>query len=117
MKRFKRSKKAIKVCRMENEKLVSAFNDGYVVAYERGKWTKRPKGCGPLAVFDTMESAEDFVIGECMSHDRKFLCCKYKPSKEEFLYKIYRDGSVQQSFHTPTGTMFADKVKILEKVK
>ena len=117
---FKRSKIGIKVCRScrFSEKFRSAFADGRIVDYKIGKWTKRPKDCGPLAVFDNLESAEEFSNLSFLDvNNRAFFSCKYKPSKEITLYKKYKGGKITERFVLPNGTILADKVKILKEVK
>ncbi|KKK65798.1 hypothetical protein LCGC14_2970470 [marine sediment metagenome] len=98
-----------------SEKFRSAFADGRVVDYEIGKWTKRPKDCGPLAIFGTLNQALVFVDSSYI--DRTYFHCKYKPSKEITLYKKYKGGEITEKFVLPNGTILADEVKILKEVK
>lgn len=109
---MKRSKRGVKICRKDYlvEKLVSCFNDGKVVEYKLNKWTKRPKKCGPLAVFDSIESARFFINPK--GENKLFFRCKYKESGENVLYKPYKTCN-----YAPDDTIFADKVKILEEIK
>ncbi|KKM61867.1 hypothetical protein LCGC14_1527360 [marine sediment metagenome] len=111
---FKKSKKGIKVCRIEGKKLISAFFSGRDVKYKIGGWTKKPKKCGPLAIFDSFDAAvcffEDYTLA-----NRKFYLCKYKESEEKHLYLRIGDGFLRK-FDLPKGTILANKVKLIEEI-
>ncbi len=51
--------------------------------YDIGKWTRRKKGFGPLALFDTPEHAED---SGCLHEDTRLYKCEYKESKVKGLW-------------------------------
>lgn len=118
---FKKTKKGIKICRIEDDgKIVSAFNDGKIVVYKKKKWIERPKKCGPLAVFDSIESAETFL--DTVGFIKRILFyCKYKPSKENILYSPYwhwsKERKIKQKKRLPIGTKLANKVKILKEIE
>jgi len=116
---IKRNKKGIKICRVgyDNE-LTSCFIDGMVTKYKKRRWTKRPENCGPLAIFNTIESAIYFIRHHGGLHnDRNLYLCKYKESKEKLLYKQYATGKISTWKLTPEGTIFADEVKIIKELK
>ena len=88
--------------------------------YPVGVITKRPFGCGPLAVFTNKEDAEDFRA--CMStayQPRKVVKCVYKQSKDKDLWQRHSLNEFWSKNTLPyqclpTGTDVADKVKCLE---
>jgi len=109
--------KAIKICRLEEKKLVSAFSDGIEVEYRLGEWTKRPKDGGPLAVFDTLKHAEEFM--EVMSLNHQAYACEIKKSDDSILWCYKKEfvlPRLQKSF-LPRGTILADEVKLIKKVE
>ena len=112
---FKKSKIGVKICSYRWGKLYSCFEDGNVVGYKRNKWTRRPKRCGPLAVFATLPEAIDF-IGNTLSSGKIYFRCKYKESKEKLLYTKIRNMTVEECHYAPENTIFADKVKILDVI-
>ena len=113
---FKKSKIGVKICTYRGGEYYSCFNDGKVVGYKRNKWTRRPERCGPLAVFATLREAIDFM-GTTLDRGKTYLRCEYKESKEKMLYRKIGSMTVEECHYAPENTIFADKVKILEKVK
>jgi len=88
----------------------SCTNDGHEVTYETNEITKRPNGCGPLAVFEIKKMARTFLKKfRWNTHDRKIVKCLYKKSEDNHLWckGYFRYG-------VPNGTRFADEVKCLE---
>lgn len=120
---FKRSRKGFKVCRRYYfvnrtiTKLLSAFNYGKTVKYEKNKWIKKHKKRGPLAVFDTLDHAISFSPINCV-----IFKCRYKKSRHEKLWYAYKGNrrkyykSETQPKNLPDGTRFADKVKLIRRV-
>lgn len=85
------------------------------VKYPLGKWTKRGKGNGPLAVFTNMKDAVRFSL--CQDYV-KVVPCEYVPAEEHtFWFKDFK-GSLKCNLGItgmlPRGTTFADAVKCLE---
>jgi len=101
----------------------SAFDDGLVTLYKKGRWTKRKKVGGPFAVFDTTKNALKFLLGNKnrFNTELQLFECKYKESTEDSLY--YRSQitgrtlSEMPGFSVPQGTVFADKVKITKRIQ
>lgn len=129
------TRKGLKICNIKINYLngsfiryESAFHDGKDVPYEISKWTKRPKNCGALAVFDTIEHAIDFLSNKLLSlrtHEKVLFECKYKKSKCKRLYcerltlPEYTETHIKElpKDEIPKGTMFADKVKLIKKIE
>jgi len=116
--RKKKYKQGFKICRFVGGKYFSAFVDGNVTTYKKNRWTKRPKKSGPLAVFDTLKNARDFIgmYSYINSDFRQIINCVYKESKDKILYMTYEDGDIKKKFFPPRGTMFAEKVKLSNRV-
>lgn len=88
------------------------------IIYKKNKWVKPTKGCGPAAVFDSIENAKKF-----MYHFKWFgypiFEVEIKESKHKTLWigdsttKTRRLGTVS----SPPGTVFAAAVKVIREVK
>jgi len=89
--------------------------------YFTDKITERRPGCGPFAVFDTLEHLRDFLNGFDTKEIRRFEVwkCKFVRSTETSLYYITNDGWEERISCSdyPIGVIFADKVILLEEVK
>ena len=101
--------------RKEDRHLESALNIGVIVRYNKKGWTHRPKDCGPLAVFKTVEDArQGFVFSV---NDLTIFKCEIKKSKDKTLWTLYMQWrDTMHPYDLPEGTMLADKVKLLEEV-
>jgi hypothetical protein len=84
--------------------------------YKINKKTKRPIGCGPLAVFDDLQSAKKFA-----SIPDRIYRCIYKKSNDNILWykKETQIGPLdkKKTWGFPLGTRFADWVILLNEVK
>ena len=81
------------------------------ITYSYDEWVKRPKGCGPLAVFTTWELAHSFVAMNGSSYsDSAIVRCEYVPSKRKTLW---RDDGHKFKNSLPWGTALAEKVKLI----
>lgn len=90
-------------------------NHRHMVTYKKYGITGRPKHCGPLAVFKTMEAARRFVrtIWGHSKHSHnhiKIVKCLYKKSKDTSLWT----DNLRCDCDFPDGTAFADEVNCLE---
>ena len=125
----KRVRNGIKICSEYFDDYRSAFDCGKTVDYERYEWRSRPEKCGPLAVFENVREAVDFLVScgwlevydekidysESNGEYRKVLFkCKYKKSKDVDLWDEYCEMS---SNELPRGTILADEVMILEMIE
>lgn len=86
------------------------------VVYKINKWTRPFPGCGPLAVFDSLELARPFALG---SH---LFQCEYVQSAEYTLWYFDQNSegrTIKIEKMTPNlpGTVLADKVKLLEEIR
>jgi hypothetical protein len=90
------------------------------VVYKLGEWVKPNENCGPLAVFNNLESAKKF-IGAIIITFRHVLIykCKYVPSKRKNLWVLYGNSvrTVRGPVFFPKGTVLANKVMITEEIK
>lgn len=78
----------------------------HTLQYADLMWTVSGVGCGPMAVFDRIDSAKRF-LGSWGLGSR--ICpCYYIPSKEKMLWTPYR-----KSTDLPRGTVLADAVMLL----
>jgi len=112
---FKRKRNGFKICRkFFKDDYRSAFTDGNVVNYFLGEWIEKPKKCGPLAVFDTIEHVNQFLWYGGGYNNQKIFKCKYIKSKETYLYTMR--PFISSRFILPKGTCLADKVKLIEQV-
>jgi len=116
-------KKGYKICKKTySGKYLSAFNLGRETEYVKKKYTKRQQNCGPFAVFGVFGDAIAFFDKAYYRNDTNavILKCKYKESKTERLYFVdvmgYRIDN-KGIGKIPSGTRFADEVKILKEVE
>ena len=88
--------------------------------YSINEITKRPKRCGPLAVFRTRQNARDFKktleknIISFRNHNFKIVRCVYKGSKDNCLWEWFWHNKNYPLHFLPEGTAFADEIKCLE---
>lgn len=113
------------VARVGRRNRSAVVNDGIEVRfYVVGEWTEPFCEAGPLAVFNNLACARHFKIGmeapPCMEDDFRVYECEYKPSQEKRLRFTYQMpgglGGGKPLYRTPSGTRFADAVKLLEEV-
>jgi hypothetical protein len=99
---------------------VIATCKGVTVTYRIGKYVRPHSNTGPLAVFDNLEDAVIFVQEyhiSCLSPYAIFKC-KYVPSKRKSMwFTPWYSNHEHRIKYFPKGTVLADKVMILEKVK
>jgi len=112
--------KGYKVVRtFKTGKIISAYSDGHIVEYKIGEWVKRPDGCGPLAVFNTLENAKDFVFKGTFGPTRKIFLCEYESSILNYLWCRYtlQDKKMRREKHLlPIGTQLAERVMLIREV-
>lgn len=103
-------------------KVVTRLNDNVITSfrstcrcfyYRQGEPTIRPTAnyYGPMAVFDTLVNAINF-LSRYEEENREIWLCSYTKSKESFL----RLGAEYKSTSFPQGTKFADIVTLLMKI-
>lgn len=113
----KNAKKGYKIVYSEDEKLrsISVYS---AVKYAKKKKTRRPLGDGPLAVFDELYFAKKFKNRPIFNDIRLEVWeCVYIPSKDRTLWyssKGWKQVEMKDGF--PTGTDFADMVKLIKKI-
>lgn len=99
------------------------FGIKYSEEYFIGKWTKRDKNKGGLAVFDDLGYVRDFIFRNHLYLDNKIVIfkCKYTKSKVlELSIDLKRKPKMYNCrfyFIAPLGTVLAEKVKLLEEIK
>jgi hypothetical protein len=78
------------------------------VKYRIKKWVSRRRGCGPLAVFGTLERAINFAK---INFDDYFIYkVKYTESKEHSLWDFNHENCF-----LPEGTLLATSVMLLKR--
>ena len=95
-------------------KSVSKFGCGII--YKVDKQVEPIKGCGPLAVFATLEAAEDFInFIDVDGVNWVVYKCRYLKSEKHSLWDLH--GNVSLGSKWPGGTVLADKVILRRRVK
>jgi len=85
-----------------------------VVRYAIGETTSRPKGCGPLAVFDTLDHAAAFLVENTNGFPYHAIFeCHIRKSRATKLWTS--NDSI--SGWLPTGTILANTVTPLRRVR
>lgn len=85
--------------------------------YKIGEFVKRGKHNGPMAVFATVNDTRRFLINNVtpMTRDRHAVfTCHIVKSDEECLY--INCGKILPKEYLPVGTVFADEVKLLDRI-
>lgn len=92
------------------ESYVIEIPDGGI-RYYINKVNKPQKDCGPLFVFDNLSSAQRIAF-----HNRDVIYkCLYVKSKRKYVYnKIYVKLDINGF---DSGTVFADKIRLIERIK
>lgn len=99
-----------KVCLKHDGKLYSAFSPR-MVEYKIGKKSFPFEGDGPLAVFDSLDTAKEFVGGNY--ENLEIFECEYTPSCESVLWLRYGVRKNYLARHLqPMGTTLADCVTL-----
>lgn len=92
--------------------IINRMDVGYV-HYKINTWVYPAEYCGPLCVFKKKKDAKNFWSINILLYK-----CKYKKSKQR-AYRPYMDFENEREYitdHPPTGTIFADKVKITRRI-
>lgn len=109
----KESRQAIgyKVCRKPKGLLPKgAFQTDQ--RYRLGGWVGRPACSGPLSVFATLDNAVSFLRMYPKACDLVIYLCEFVPSQNT---KLWKPG-LTCTMSLPDGTLFADAVKLLERI-
>ena len=95
-------------------KMVSFAIMSQSVDYKFDKWSKRPKGCGPLSVFFDENTAKRFAR---MNGGKacKVYECEYIQSNDVGFWKV-GDNPDGRFYGFPLGTNFADKVRLIRPI-
>ena len=98
----------------------------YMSTYAVNVVTNRQRGCGPLAVFSTLEAAVRFCCPSPLPPNEKHIYkCEYIPSSERGLWvpaedeivRLHPGSIVRHSDKYPPGTVFADAVMLRLRMK
>lgn len=98
-------------------KLVSCATSSYggQIEYKEGEWVTPLPDNGPLAVFDTWQNANTFIVGFTDIFDEyKIYECEYEPSIFTELWEVTDCGVRRMVTRFPKGTLFASKVKLIK---
>lgn len=83
------------------------------VLYEKKKWVRPHKGCGPLCVFESEELTRMWALDQGILNDKYQLWeCEIEKSKEDSVWL----GDKSQETFLPTGTVFSTSVKLIKKI-
>lgn len=99
---------------------MSCSDNGRILGYEPNKPTRPHEGDGPLAAFDTIEHAEEFLREWCSAYThREIWKATCVPSAYQAMWRLddlgYRIGFHQPVY--PDGTVLCDEITITEKVR
>lgn len=126
---------AFKVCRLIDGELISATDCGELTKYALNSPTRPNRGCGPLALFETLEQAKNFVqqernsgtSGQAAYNYQIFKCVytpstytalwPYRPLKTEFIYYGDPKTHLRVIQRYAPGAILADEVTLLEQVQ
>lgn len=99
----------------DDQRLSSCFiTSKYEVIYELDRWVKPQRNCGPLSVFESVETAMTFMKDFFGLHDNlQVWKCEYTRSHYTKVWTPFRRNPFRQF---PTGTILADEVKLIEKI-
>lgn len=118
---IKKGYKVVRVYRNEKGRIgyYSAITI-FVKRYYTNRYVRRDKDKGALAVFDTLINAKRFLNSFFLDHEERVIfLCEYVDSKYRCLsgdlteYKGFDD----LFYLDPSGTQFAEKVKLLKRIK
>ena len=94
------------------------YHSALSITYKRyytGKFIRRDQDKGGLALFNSLCHAQAFLRGFFLDHeDRIIFECEY--TKTEYPFLSYNLHNNCRGF-LPAGTVFAEKVKLLRRVK
>ncbi len=85
------------------------------VHYKKNKWNVPREGCGPLAVFNRLSLAREFLKEEYPRDGAQIWECEYEPSDLDVLHLKEKLFSLPLRF-APKGTVLATKVKLIKRV-
>jgi len=101
-------KEGWKVLRVSNR---ASIISNKAVKYLKNRVAKRPKNCGPLALFDTKSSAK-IAFGWHLHKEIAILVkCEYLPSRCKTIWVPTHRRELQG---LPPGTILAEKIRCLE---
>ena len=108
------------VHRTYSNKLVSCWQVDHPSRYGIGVVTVPLEDCGPLAVFGTLNAAEQFLIHlyGCAGQWEIYKC-RYQPTNENLIDSrraLWNHGSYTSLGYLPTGTILAESVELIEKI-
>ncbi len=106
-----------KVCREHNGKYYSATICGHTIEYKVGVEASPEPYCGPLAVFGTYIRALRFAMMDCYIDETIVIfLCVFEQSKHDCLWTLDPVGKVYSRGQDdlPVGTIFADKVMLVQ---
>ncbi len=86
------------------------------VEYSLDYKTHRPDNCGPLALFDSIQSVKQFLLNNTMFTVPYIYKCQYKESTDRRLWHSTYCGKIMYYTYTPIGTVFADWIMPTEYI-
>lgn len=113
--------KVVRVQDRRNYSCTSRHIPKRCIRYRVGIWENPFANCGPLAVFDRLSSAKDFLNRSIFVSEKKktykIYMCRYIPSKGSCLFIGNRSywNCTPIDASSPPGTKLARSVKIIKK--
>lgn len=100
------------------------FDVYFCTIYKIGHITRRPQGCGPLAVFSAIKEARKFLCDHWWLHpqaDMRIVRCRYIASQDDAYWikptSSTLDNKPDKFYPSISGKRFADEVELIEEVK
>lgn len=87
------------------------------VLYRKYRWTFPKNGNGPLVVFKTKEQAKDFLFLITKPSSYCIYLCEYLSCPNDVFLWAYEGATLDTCEYSPTGTVFASGVRLLEEVR
>lgn len=114
-------------------KVVTVVDDRYFSArhwapnsmreYYTDKFTTRAKGCGPLTVFDSIESVKSALDSGSVHFTttaQQLFSCEFTPYKRktDILWYVFLNERIESTMPSlPSGTLLAHTVRLIKRIK
>ena len=102
------------VFRQANARYRSVASSAASIYYKQNEWAERPGGCGPLAAFATKFDAYLFALYSCPAVRTAIFKATAVRSRARSLWS--KDGKKYQAHSDYLGTVYCDRIKLLERV-
>ena len=86
------------------------------VEYRIGEKTIRPSGCGPLCVFEDLQTLKEEIKDFGYYPHLRIFTCEYQPSNDFSVWNNRSPYRALSKWILPFGTTFADTVTLLKEI-